>query len=95
MRQEGDVGRMNFPIAFFTLTPFVRRNEVRQFAGAIADDCPAFIAMSYPELWRIWGSLLGPEWSTAHVLTLRERYEVDVSDGGKLHSAAAVGARAT
>ncbi len=57
------------------------RNEVRQFAEMVSGDGPDFVAMSYPELWRIWVSIAGPDWITKHVHRLRERYAVDVSNG--------------
>ncbi len=56
------------------------RKEVAQFAAAIAGGGPTFVAMSYPELWRLWVAQTKAKWLTAHIGRLRARYEVVVPE---------------
>jgi hypothetical protein len=52
------------------------RAEVAQFAASIKGERPDFVAMSYPELWKLWDTCPTPEWLPAHVGRLRARYGV-------------------
>ncbi len=52
------------------------RAEVSRFAASIVGGGPTFVAMSYPELWKLWDSHSGPGWLPAHVGRLRARYSV-------------------
>jgi hypothetical protein len=52
------------------------RAELNQFAASINGGRPNFIALSYPELWKLWDSDSGPEWLPIHVRRLRARYSV-------------------
>ena len=54
------------------------RAEVARFAELVSGGGPEFVAMSYPELWRWWDTLLEPEWLPTHVARLRARYAVPV-----------------
>jgi hypothetical protein len=55
------------------------REELGRFASAVGGGNPAFVSMSYPELWESWSvSRSGPDWLSAHVRRLRERYVFDV-----------------
>lgn len=51
------------------------RAEVARFTASVGDR-PAFVAMSYPELWRSWETTLSPEWLHDHIGRLRLRYDV-------------------
>jgi hypothetical protein len=51
------------------------RAEVTRFAASVGGG-PAFISMSYPELWRSWDACSEPDWLQAHVGRLRGRYGV-------------------
>ena len=53
------------------------RAEVTRFATSVTGGGPEFVAMSYPELWKLWESYAGSEWHHAHVDRLRARYGVD------------------
>lgn len=53
------------------------RAEVTRFAASIIGGGPEFVAMSYPELWKLWGSHSEPKWLPAHVGRLRARYGVN------------------
>ena len=53
------------------------RLEIEAFSERVAGSRPAFRAMSYPELWRIW-SETPPTWLTAHLDALKARYEVEL-----------------
>ena len=52
------------------------RDEVTRFAESISGGGPEFVAMSYPELWRLWDTQSEPEWLYSHVQNLRLRYGV-------------------
>jgi hypothetical protein len=52
------------------------RAEVDRFAASIRGGGPNFIALSYPELWKLWDSDSRPEWLPIHVRRLRARYSV-------------------
>jgi hypothetical protein len=55
------------------------REELDRFASAVGGGSPAFVSMSYPELWESWsGCRSGPDWLSRHVGRLRERYSFDV-----------------
>jgi hypothetical protein len=54
------------------------RTEIARFAASIAGGTPAFIAMSYPELWNSWSARTRPEWIRSHVIRLKVRYGVNV-----------------
>jgi hypothetical protein len=54
------------------------RDEISRFAASIKGAGPNFIALSYPELWKLWDSESGPEWLPVHVSRLRARYLVAV-----------------
>jgi hypothetical protein len=53
------------------------RVEINRFATSIEGSGPDFVALSYPELWKLWDSNSGPEWLSIHVQRLRERYWVE------------------
>lgn len=55
------------------------RAEVTRFAASIIGaDEPKFVAISYPELWKLLDSQSVPKWLPAHVGRLRARYAVAV-----------------
>jgi hypothetical protein len=43
------------------------RDEISRFAASVKGAGPNFIALSYPELWKLWDSESGPEWLPVHV----------------------------
>jgi hypothetical protein len=43
------------------------RAEVTRFAASTIGGGPEFVAMSYPELWKLWDSHPEPKWLPAHV----------------------------
>lgn len=55
------------------------RAELERFSNSIRkQEHPRFVSMSYPELWRSWDMLKGPDWLTTHLCRIRARYEVEV-----------------
>ena len=55
------------------------RAELARFSHAVAGGEPAFVWMSYPELWAWWGGLTdGNAELASHVSLLRQRYFFDV-----------------
>jgi hypothetical protein len=52
--------------------------EVLRFAASMHGASPAFVAMSYPELWNLWDSNSPSEWLRSHVGRLKARYAVSV-----------------
>jgi len=54
------------------------RSELDRFAAAVAGGGPAFVWMSYPELWNRWDGLQGAPELRAHVSHLRKRYDFAV-----------------
>ncbi len=54
------------------------RAEVTRFAKSIAGGEPRFVAISYPELWKLWEAHPEPEWLPAHIGRLRARYGLAV-----------------
>jgi len=54
------------------------RAEVTRFAASVGGGGPEFVAMSYPELWSLWGTCPHSEWLRTHVGRLKGRYGVAV-----------------
>jgi hypothetical protein len=49
------------------------REEIRAFSVRVSGSTPAFVAMSYPELWSGWRET-APAWLAGHLDDLAERY---------------------
>jgi hypothetical protein len=54
------------------------REEIRSFASTVEGSAVEFKAMSYPDLWREWDRLPGPDWLPGHLSNLRARYETEI-----------------
>ncbi len=54
------------------------REELEQFAAAVAGDRVAFRWISYLELWAGWSRLRKPAWLGEHVAALRKRYSARI-----------------
>ncbi len=53
------------------------RAEIGRFAASIqGGGGPEFVAMSYPELWKLWETPGSPDWLRSHLARLRARYLV-------------------
>jgi hypothetical protein len=52
------------------------RDEVDRFSAAVAAANPAFVSMTYRDLWQLWASCVLPIWLQHHVAALRARYEI-------------------
>lgn len=55
------------------------RAEIEAFKARVDGASPAFVAMSYPELWEVWhaqGAV--PEWQRAHLRNLCARYHIRI-----------------
>jgi hypothetical protein len=57
------------------------RTEIRRFARLVAGGQPAFRAQSYLKLWGEWQRPGRPGWLKKHVVNLRDRCEVDLTEG--------------
>ncbi len=52
------------------------RTEIARFAESVDGDGPAFVSMSYQELWESWDLQVGPDWLSTHLRRLRVRYDI-------------------
>jgi hypothetical protein len=52
------------------------RVEVKRFTSSVIGSGPEFVAMSYPELWRLLDTQTEPKWLPAHGARLKARYGV-------------------
>lgn len=54
------------------------RRELVRFMGDVAGGSPAFVAISYRDLWGMWEEVRSPAWLPDHVAALRARYDIAI-----------------